>query len=93
MLTDDAVVVLENIERHYFELKKDIWQATIDGTKEIMLAVLSGTYTTVAMLIPIVFIGGYVQHILRPLSLTLIIALVVSYVVAVTVISLLSKSI
>ncbi len=86
MLTDDAVVVLENIERHYFELKKDIWQATIDGTKEIMLAVLSGTYTTVAMLIPIVFIGGYVQHILRPLSLTLIIALVVSYVVAVTVI-------
>ena len=86
MLTDDAVVVLENIERHYFELKKDIWQATIDGTKEVMLAVLSGTYTTVAMLLPIVFIGGYVQHILRPLSLTLIIALVVSYIVAVTVI-------
>ena len=86
MLTDDAVVVLENIERHYFELKKDIWQATIDGTKEVMLAVLSGTYTTVAMLIPIVFIGGYVQHILRPLSLTLIIALIVSYVVAITVI-------
>ncbi len=86
MLTDDAVVVLENIERHYFELKKDIWRATIDGTKEVMLAVLSGTYTTVAMLIPIVFIGGYVQHILRPLSLTLIIALVVSYFVAVTAI-------
>ena len=42
MLTDDAVVVLENIERHYFELKKDIWRATIDGTKEVMLAVLSG---------------------------------------------------
>ena len=86
MLTDDAVVVLENIERHYFELKKDIWQATIDGTKEVMLAVLSGTYTTVAMLLPIVFIGGYVQHILRLLSLTLIIALIVSYIVAVTVI-------
>ena len=86
MLTDDAVVVLENIERHYFELKKEIWQATIDGTKEVMLAVLSGTYTTVAMLLPIVFIGGYVQHILRPLSLTLIIALIVSYIVAVTAI-------
>ncbi len=86
MLTDDAVVVLENIERHYFELGKDIWQAARDGTKEVMLAVLSGTYTTVFMLLPIAFIGGYVQHILRPLSLTLIIALVVSYFVAVTLI-------
>jgi len=90
MLTDDAVVVLENIERHYFELKKDIWSATVDGTKEVMLAVLSGTYTTVAMLIPIVFIGGYVQHILRILSLTLIVALIVSYFVAVTVIPIVS---
>ena len=90
MLTDDAVVVLENIERHYFELKKNIFQAAIDGTKEVMLAVLSGTYTTIAMLLPIVFIGGYVQHILRPLSLTLIISLVVSYVVAVTIIPILA---
>ncbi len=86
MLTDDAVVVLENIERHYFELKKDIRTACIDGTREVMLAVLSGTYTTVVMLLPIVFIGGYVQKVLRPLSLTLIIALLVSYVVAVTMI-------
>ena len=86
MLTDDAVVVLENIERHYFELKKDIRQAALDGTKEVMLAVLSGTYTTVFMLLPIAFVGGYVQHIMRPLSLTLIIALIVSYIVAITLI-------
>jgi len=90
MLTDDAVVVLENIERHYFELKKDIKTAAVEGTQEVMLAVLSGTYTTIAMLIPIVFIGGYVQKILRPLSLTLIIALAVSYVVAVTIIPILA---
>ncbi|WP_457755330.1 efflux RND transporter permease subunit [Thermovibrio ammonificans] len=86
MLTDDAVVVLENIERHYFELKKPIERAAAEGTKEVMLAVLSGTYTTVLMLLPIAFVGGYVQKIMRPLSLTLIIALVVSYVVAVTLI-------
>ncbi len=90
MLTDDAVVVLENIERHHFELKKDVWQATIDGTKEVMLAILSGTYTTIVMLLPIVFIGGYVQHVLRPLSLVLITALSVSYVVAVTMIPIVS---
>ncbi len=90
MLTDDAVVVLENIERHYFELGKDIKTAAVDGTKEVMLAVFSGTYTTIVMLLPIVFIGGYVQHILRWLSLTLIIALAVSYFVAVTAIPILS---
>ncbi|TCK02871.1 efflux RND transporter permease subunit [Phorcysia thermohydrogeniphila] len=90
MLTDDAVVILENIERHYFELKKDIWRATVEGTREVMAAVLSGTYTTIVMLLPIVFIGGYVQKILAPLALTLIIALVVSYFVAVTVIPILA---
>ncbi|RUM43685.1 MAG: AcrB/AcrD/AcrF family protein, partial [Desulfurobacterium sp.] len=90
MLTDDAVVILENIERHHFELKKDIWKATVDGTREVMLAVLSGTYTTVAMLLPIVFIGGYVQKILSLLAITLIIALLVSYFVSVTLIPILA---
>ncbi len=90
MLMDDAVVVLENIERHFFELKKDIFRAAIEGTREVMLAVLSGTYTTIAMLIPIVFIGGYVEHILRPLSLTLIISLIVSFFVSITVIPILA---
>ncbi len=90
MLTDDAVVVLENIERHYYELKKDRFKAAIDGTKEVMLAVLSGTYTTIVVLLPIVFVGGFVQKILRQLSLTLIIALAVSYVVAITIIPILS---
>jgi multidrug efflux pump subunit AcrB len=86
MLIDDAVVVLENIERHYFELKKEPKSATLDGTTEVMLAVLSGTYATVVMLLPLLFVGGYVEKILKPLALTLIIALVVSFVVSVTII-------
>jgi multidrug efflux pump subunit AcrB len=90
MLLDDAIVVLENIERHYHKLGKDLSEAVVGGTQEVMLAILSGTYATVAVLVPIVWIGGYVQTVLRPLSLTLSIALVASYVVSVTIIPILA---
>jgi multidrug efflux pump subunit AcrB len=88
MLLDDAIVVLENIERHYKSLGKDIREAAIGGTQEVMLAIFSGTYATVMVLLPIIFIGGYVQTVLRPLAITLVIALLASYVVSVTVIPL-----
>jgi multidrug efflux pump subunit AcrB len=90
MLLDDAIVVLENIERHYRETGADVREAVVGGTQEVMLAIFSGTYATVMVLLPIIFIGGYVQTVLRPLSITLIIALAASYVVSVTVIPLLA---
>jgi multidrug efflux pump subunit AcrB len=92
MLLDDAIVVLENIERHYHRLGKDLSEAVVGGTQEVMLAILSGTYATVAVLVPIVWIGGYVQTVLRPLSLTLSIALLASYVVSVTIIPILAPA-
>jgi multidrug efflux pump subunit AcrB len=90
MLLDDAIVVLENIERHHHQLGKDLREAVVGGTEEVMLAILSGTYATVVVLVPIVFIGGFVQTVLRPLSLTLAIALLASYVVSVTVLPILA---
>jgi len=90
MLLDDAIVVLENIERHYHEVGVDVRQAVVGGTQEVMLAIFSGTYATVMVLLPIIFIGGFVQTVLRPLSISLVIALVASYIVSVTVIPLLA---
>jgi len=90
MLLDDAIVVLENIERHYHEEGRDVRSAVVGGTQEVMLAVFSGTYATIMVLVPIIFIGGYVQTVLRPLAVTLSIALAASYVVSVTVIPLLA---
>ncbi len=90
MLLDDAIVVLENIERHYHKLGKDLSSATIGGTEEVMLAILSGTYATVVVLLPIIYIGGFVQTVLRPLSLTLSIALLASYLVSVTILPILA---
>ena len=90
MLLDDAIVVIENIERHYHESKRDLTELVAGGTEEVMLAIFSGTYATVVVLVPIIFIGGYVQTVLRPLSLSLTIALIASYVVSVTILPILA---
>ena len=90
MLLDDAIVVLENIERHYHEAGTDVHEAVVGGTQEVMLAIFSGTYATVMVLLPIIFIGGFVQTVLRPLSVSLVVALLASYIVSVTVIPLLA---
>jgi len=90
LLLDDTVVVMENIERHYKELGKDIHSAVFDGTKEIMFADLSGTITTMIALAPMLFVGGYPQTIFAPLVGTLLLALVASYVISIIAVPLLS---
>ncbi|MDQ7046734.1 MAG: efflux RND transporter permease subunit [Sulfurovum sp.] len=90
LLLDDTVVVMENIERHYRELGKDIKTAVFDGTKEIMFADFSGTVTTMIALSPMLFVGGYPQTIFAPLVSTLLLALVASYVISIVAVPLLS---
>ncbi len=91
MLTDDAVVVLENIERHLNETKEDLQTAIKRGTKEVLSPVFAGTIATIAILFPLMFVGGFPQKIFRPLIETLIIALLVSYFLSITFIPLLSS--
>ncbi len=93
LLLDDAVVVMENIERHYRELGSSIHRAVMDGTREIMFADLSGTVTTMIALAPILFVGGYPQTVFRPLVSTLLLALAASYVISITAVPLLSLKI
>jgi multidrug efflux pump subunit AcrB len=91
MLTDDAVVVLENIERHLDELKEDLQTAIHHGTKEVIGPIWSGTMATIAIVFPLMFIGGYPEKIFKPLIITLIIALLVSFFLAITFIPKLSE--
>jgi len=90
LLLDDTVVVMENIERHYRELGKEIHKAVFDGTKEIMFADFSGTVTTMIALSPMLFVGGYPQTIFSPLVSTLLLALSASYVISIIAVPLLS---
>ena len=84
MLADDAVVVLENIERHITELKEDVKSAVINGTKEVMFAVAGGSLAITAVLAPLFFVGGYAGKVFHFLISTLVIAIWVSWFVSVT---------
>lgn len=84
MLVDDAVVVLENIERHLKEMKEGLQNAIIHGTKEVIGPVFAGTVATIAIMFPFLFVGDFPQQIYRQLISTLIIALLVSYFLSIT---------
>ena len=90
LLADDAIVVIENIERRMREHGESGIAVAANGTQEVMLAVLSGTIANIVVLLPIVFIGGFVQTVLRPLSVSLMTALTASFIVSVTIIPLLT---
>ncbi len=91
MLTDDAVVVLENIERHLTQGGEKLEDAIKHGTKEVLSPIFAGTLATIAILFPLMFVGGFPEKIFKPLIETLIIALIVSYFLSITFIPLLSK--
>ncbi|MBD3810403.1 MAG: efflux RND transporter permease subunit, partial [Sulfuricurvum sp.] len=86
MLVDDAVVVLENIERHLVEMHESLEDAIIHGTREVIAPVFAGTIATIVIIAPLMFVGDFPQTIYRPLISTLIIALIVSYILSITLI-------
>jgi len=90
MLTDDAVVVLENIERH-INSGEELKQAIYNGTKEVLMPVFAGTISTIAIVFPLMFVGGYPEKIFRPLIETLIVSLLISWFLSVTFIPKLSE--
>lgn len=98
MLVDNSVVVIENIARHGERAdgrdggSAEPREIAADGASEVALAILGGTVTTIMVLVPILFVGGFVETILRPFATTLILAIASSYLVAVSVIPLLAPA-
>lgn len=82
MLVDNAIVLVENIYRHA-EMGKGIREASIDGTKEVAIAVAASTATTVAAFAPLVFWTGVMGQFMGYMPKTVIIVLVCSLVVAI----------
>jgi len=96
MVVDASVVALENIYRHFRagqggEGKPDARSAAESGTREISLAITAGMLTTVAVLVPIIFIGGYPQRTIGRLSLTISTTMVASLIIALTLVPLLTS--
>ena len=92
IVLDASIVVLENITRHYDAMDKpDPLRAAREGTNEVALAVMGGTLTTVIVLIPVMFTGGYTQQTMRPLNMMIATTILASQFVAVTVVPLLAS--
>ena len=90
MVVDGAVVILENITRRYHEDKLTPEEAALAGASEIQFAVIAGIATTLIVLIPLLFLYGFVGKTFGPLAATLIIAFVSSLLVALGLVPILT---
>ena len=84
VVIDDAIVVLENIYRYVEEKGMDPFQAAIEGTREIGLAVLATTLSLLAVFIPVGFMTGIVGRFMSSFGLTAAAAIAVSLIVSFT---------
>jgi len=90
LVVDDSIVVLESIAKAR-ERGLGILQAAIVGTREVSMAVVASTLTTVAVFLPLVFVEGIAGQLFRDQALTVAIAIAISLVVAMTLIPMLSS--
>ncbi len=90
LLIDDAIVVRENIVRHA-QMGKSPYQAALDGTQEIGLAVFATTMSIVAVFFPIGFMGGIIGKFFHQFGITMVAAVLISMFVSFTLDPMLSS--
>ncbi|QTW17596.1 efflux RND transporter permease subunit [Comamonas kerstersii] len=90
LLIDDAIVVRENIVRHV-QMGKSPYDAAMDGTQEIGLAVLATTLSIVAVFLPIGFMGGIIGKFFHEFGITIVAAVLISMFVSFTLDPMLSS--
>src|SRR5206468_1932205 len=84
-VVDDAIVVIENIERHTEEGRTPT-AAALHGTREIGFTIMSLTVSLIAVLIPLLFMGDVVGRLFREFAVTLAVTILISAVVALTLV-------
>jgi len=82
-VVDDAIVMLENIERH-LEMGKTPLQAALDGSAEIGFTILSISLSLIAVFIPLLLMGGLVGRLFREFAVTVTITIAMSALVSLT---------
>ncbi|MGN6198263.1 efflux RND transporter permease subunit, partial [Humibacter sp.] len=88
-VVDDSIVVIENIKRHMVP-GVDRAKAIVAAVREVAGAVTASTLTTVAVFLPIAFVGDVTGELFRPFAVTVTIALLSSLLVALTIVPVLA---
>jgi hydrophobe/amphiphile efflux-1 (HAE1) family protein len=91
IVIDDAIVVLENIFRYVEEKNCSPYEAAIQGTREVALAVMATTLSLVVIFLPIAFMNGYAKRFINPFGWTMAFAIMVSMLVSFTLTPMLSS--
>lgn len=89
LLVDNSIVVLENIARHKTK-NTNFKLAAVIGTKEVSMAIIASTLTTMAVFFPLVFVEGIAGQLFSDQALTVTFALAASLIVALTLIPMLA---
>ncbi|HZX81156.1 MAG TPA: efflux RND transporter permease subunit [Lysobacter sp.] len=89
LVVDDSIVVLESIAKAR-ERGLGVLRAAIEGTREVSMAVVASTLTTISVFLPLVFVQGIAGQLFRDQALTVAIAIAISLVVSMTLIPMLS---
>ena len=82
-VVDDAIVMIENIARHV-EAGMRPMQAALEGAREIGFTIISLTFSLIAVLIPLLFMGDVVGRLFHEFAITLAVAILISAVVSLT---------
>lgn len=91
MLTDNSVVVVDNIYRHITELNSPVMEASENGTTEVTFSVIASALTTMVVFIPILFIPGLAREFFRDMSYAIIFSNLAAIIVAITMIPMLAS--
>ncbi len=90
MLVDNAIVVLENIDRHR-NMGKGPFEAAYDGASEVWGAVIASTLTTIAVFLPVAFIQEEAGQLFKDIAIAVTCAIVLSLFVSISVIPMLAR--
>jgi multidrug efflux pump len=88
-VVDDAIVVIENIAR-YVEKGEDSMEAAFKGSRQIAFTIISLTFSLIAVLIPLLFMGEVVGRLFREFAITLAVAILISAFISLTLTPMMS---
>ena len=84
VVVDDAIVVLENIYRHREKIDPDPVSSAVNGSREVVFAVLAATLSLVAIFAPVIFMGGIIGKFFKSFAVVVTFGVLVSLFVSLT---------
>ncbi|MDN9012712.1 efflux RND transporter permease subunit [Brevibacillus laterosporus] len=86
ILVDDAVVVNDNIERRLSLLGEEPYTASVQGTKEVSISILTATLATISAFFPLIFLPGIIGQYIVPLPVLTTVTMLASMAMSLTIV-------